>query len=370
MSPESIAHAVVPEPKPATARADDPRRTDLLQRLGLETDSALSDDGDSFVTLLCRDEAGRRVVLKYVHSGSADAYRRLRNETLLFKRLQTRPPLRLLPHRADGDGYLVTDYDPGTLLWPDRFDDRVAATIARALHQFQTVEPDVRPFGVVDRERLTTYYLKVLTKHLLHLWPAHISARDAAHSLAIVTSALPAIHSRRVICHGDLLPTNLLYNADDGSITFTDLEGFMCGNHPLFDVMAFFSISGRPLQDWSWQRLFLAEYLRAGGATLALDPSSKEYRDAYRGILVFFLVYRLNEARNLLTGSSYFENLGKRRFVARKAVGLATGRREIWRDDQVGAGLDVRKENLRRALSQTGFNEHLEAMHASLGACR
>jgi hypothetical protein len=341
----------------------------LMKTLGLRTDTVLSDDGDSFVTILCRDENNRRAVLKYVRTGSPDAFRRLRNESQLIKHLGVRPPLRLLPYRTHGEGYLVTEYDPGILLWPDRFDDRVACGVADALRQFQALQPDVRALGLVDREHVGTYYLKVLTKHLLHLWPAHLSAADAARSLAIVSAALPAMLRRRVICHGDLLPTNLLHHPDDGSITFTDLEGFMCRNHPLFDVLAFFTISGRELTDWTSQRTFLARYL-AGAASLGLDPASQEYRDAYRGILTFFLVYRLNEERIFLSGSSYFESLGKRRFVARKAVGLALGRRTVWRDEGVGAALEIRKRNLRRALSPALFHEHLEAMHAPVAACR
>src|SRR5262245_48403317 len=249
---ESIA-TVAADARTRNASDDDQIRTRLMKTLGLRSDTVLSDDGDSFVTIACRDEADRRVVLKYVRSGSADAYRRLTNETRLVKHLRTRPPLRLLPYRADGHGYLVTDLDPGVLLWPDRFDHAVAETVADALGQFQTIQPDVRPLGIVDRERLSTYYVKVLTKHLLHLWPAHISARDAAACFATVTAALPAIHRVRVICHGDLLPTNLLHHPNEGSITFTDLEGFISANHPLFDVLAFFTISGRDLTEWSWQ---------------------------------------------------------------------------------------------------------------------
>src|SRR5438067_2514428 len=133
MLPESIAQPAAPAAHSREAGGDAALRADLLRRLGLRTDAVLSDDNDSFITLLCRDEDGRRVVLKYVHSGSPDAYRRLRNEALLFKHLRVRPPLGLLRHRADGPGYLVTEYDPGTLLRPDRFDDRVGSTIADAL---------------------------------------------------------------------------------------------------------------------------------------------------------------------------------------------------------------------------------------------
>jgi hypothetical protein len=169
-----------------------------------------------------------------------------------------------------------------------------------------------------------------------------------------------------VICHGDFLPTNLLYHADDESVTFTDLEGFMSGNHPLFDVMALLSISGLDLKDWAWQRAFLDRYLGADAAGPGLDPRSREYQDAYRGILVFFLVYRLNEQRNSLSGGTYFDGLGKRRFLARKAAQLATGRAEAWRDEAMEAALDVRQRNLRLALSTKLFREHLEAVHSPL----
>ena len=243
-------------------------------------------------------------------------------------------------------------------------------TIADALTQFQTIKLDARELGIVDRELLATYYVKVLVKHLLHLWPAHLSAREAASCLAILTAALPAICGRRVVCHGDFLPTNLLYRADDASVTFTDLEGFMCGNHPLFDVLALFSISRLDLMDWAWQRSFLDRYLSAAAAPLGLDPQSREYRRAYRGILIFFLVYRLNEERIFLSGRSYFDGLSKWRFLAHKAARLATGRREAWRDEATAGALDIRKRNLRRALSSKLYREHLETMHSPLaGNC-
>jgi aminoglycoside phosphotransferase (APT) family kinase protein len=337
----------------------------LLAQLGLRLDKVLSDDGDSFVTVRCRDEADRRVVLKYVHSGSPDAHRRLKNETALIKHLRVRTPLRLPPHRNDGPGYLVTDYDSGTLLRPDRLDPHVVHTVARALAQFQTIRPNVRQLGVSDREHVATYYLKVLLKNLVHLWPAHVTAGEAARCQAILTTALPAICRQRVICHGDFLPTNLLYHSADDSVTFTDLEGFMCGNHPLFDVLAFCSISGLDLVDWQWQPSFLGRYLAAGGAAL-LDPESREYRDVYYGILIFFLVYRLNEERIALGGGSYFDGLGKRRFIMRKFGQLAMGRRTAWHDDAASDALNVRKRNLRRALAPALYREHMESMHSPL----
>jgi len=337
----------------------------LLDRLGLTFDGLLSDDGGSFVTVRCRDEANRRVVLKYIHRDSADARRRLHNETVLFQHLAVRPPLRLLNHHTSGPGYLVTEYDPGTLLRPDTLTPPITAAVAQALVRFQICQPDRQQLGITDREHVATYYLKVLLRNLLHLWPAHISTADAVRCLTIVTASLPAICRKPVICHGDFLPTNLLYDDAADSVTFTDLEGFFSRNHPLFDVLAFCSIGSRDLAEWEWQRLFVAQYLNAGGQMLGLDPRTREYRTAYHGILIFFLVYRLNEQRIGLSGGAYFDGIGKSQFVARKARRLATGRRSEWHDDALAASLEVRKRNLRRALSPF-YREHLEFMHTRI----
>jgi len=352
--------------QPAVERPSSrPVRVDLLNDLGLTLETVLSDD-DSFLTLLCRDDADRRVVLKYVHSGSADAHRRLRNEAALVKHLRGRPPLRFLEHRRDGPGFLVTGFDSGVLLYPDAFEPEVAATVGTALAVFQSLAPPLGEIGVVDREHVATYYLKVLVKNLLHLWPAYLTTSEAARCVAIVTAALPAICRRSVVCHGDFLPTNLLYHREDRSVTITDLEGFMSSNHPLFDVLAFFSISSVDLMDWSWQRAFLAEYLPAAAAFSGIDSESEEYGEAYRGLLVFYLVYRLNEERIALTAGSYFDGLGKRRFVARKAARLALGHRDAWQDDGgIRAALQVRQSNLRRALSETQYLEHFRSLHAA-----
>ena len=333
---------------------------ELLERAGLRFERAISDDGDSFVTAFCRDRAGSPVVLKYVRSRSADALRRLKNETQLVKNLEVTAPLRLLPHRSDGPGYLITAFDGGLLLQPDSFDEATVRTVADALRQLQSIRPDFSRLGIVDREPIVAYYLKVLLKNLLHLWPTALTATEAVRCFTIVTRALPAITRRRVICHGDFLPTNLLYHAEDGSVTFSDLEGFICGNHMLFDVLAFFSISGLELAQWEWQRQFLARFL-AGAADV--DVRSKEYYEAYRGILVFFLVYRLNEARLALAGTTYFNGQPKGRFLLRKAVGLAT--RDGWRDESAKA-LVVRARNLRTVLSRRGFVQHFETMHSAV----
>lgn len=350
--------------------ADASIRVDLLHQLELTLESVISDDGGAFVTAICRDADARRVVLKYIHRGSSDASRRLRNEITLFQQLSVHPPLRLLVHRRSGPEYLLTEFDSGILLRPDAINPRMTESIAQALVQFQGLQTNLQQHRVHDREHLATYYLKVLLKNLAHLWPAHISTTEAVRCQAIVAAALPAICRTQVICHGDFLPTNLLYHPNDDSITFTDLEGFISGNHPLFDVLAICTIGSAELTGWEWQRLFLSRYLSAGRATLRLDPRSRDYLDAYRAILIFFLVYRMSEQRMDLTGGAYFEGVSKARFLSRKAGGLLRGRRAAWHDDALGSALQVRQQNLRRALSPSGYREHFEMMHASAAVAR
>ncbi|HEX7796566.1 MAG TPA: phosphotransferase [Vicinamibacterales bacterium] len=352
-------------PLPAPNLVSGNAREDLLKQLGLEFDATISDDGGSFVTMACHDATGRRMVLKYLQRASADARRRLHNETVLVKHLPARRPLRLLTHRSSGPEYLLTEFDSGALLYPDALDSRTIETVAGALARFQSMRPDLERCAIADREKLSTYYLKVLFKNLLHLWPAHISATEAVRCQAIVSQALRAICRQTVICHGDFLPTNLLHHREDDSVTFTDLEGFISANHPLFDVLAFCSISSLDVNNWEWQRHFLSQYFEAARETLGLDPRARDYRTAYRGILIFFLVYRLSEQRMGLSGGAYFDGVGKRRFLVRKARGLVAGRRASWHDDAIGAALDIRKRNLRRALSRSS-DELFEAMHATL----
>jgi aminoglycoside phosphotransferase (APT) family kinase protein len=336
---------------------------ELVDRLRLTPERVLSADGDSFVTLLCRDTTGAQRVLKYVSGGAHDAHRRLTNETRLVTQLHARPPLQLLKRRDDGHGYLVTDYDPGRLLRTERLDDDATLrAIAGALVEFQTIRANADTMGIVDREGIATYYLKVLLKHIVHLWPAHLGARDAIRSVRAVMAALPAIRRRRVACHGDLLPTNLLYHAAEGRVTFTDLEGFMTANHPLFDVLALFTIDQHDLRCWKWQQRFLRFYL-ARSEAIGLDPRSSGFARAYRGILIFFLVYRLNEARIRLTNNAYFDGVGRLRYVSRKAAHVMLGRADAWQREPAAA-LDVRADNLRYALSPSGFRQHLDEMLA------
>jgi hypothetical protein len=351
---------------PATPSASSAtRRAHLLETLGLTLERPLSDDGDSFVTLVCLDAAGARVVLKYVSNDSPDAYRRLANESRLFASLRVPSPLRFLSVRAAERGYLVTAFDPGVLLGPATIgDDRVVPLVAEALVRFQTADVRASALGIADRERLSTYYVKVLVKHIVHVWPSLLTAAEAAKCLATLTASIPAIGARRVPCHGDFMPTNLLYNAEAATITFSDLEGFMTANHPLFDVLALCTVTDRDLDDWEWQTRFLGEYLRRASEVLRLEPHSRRFREAYRGILIFFLVYRLNESRLVTQGRTYFDGVAKAQYVRRKAWNVAT-RREHWRDAAIAPGVEAQARNLRCALNPGEFRHHFNSVLAA-----
>lgn len=339
-----------------------------MRSLGIRPDAVISDDGDSFSTVLCRDAVDRRVVLKYVHRRSKDVYRRLKNETLLIKYLHARSPLRLLSLRSAGDGYLLTEHDPGRLLQSDDMNSEdVIQSIAAALVEFQSSGLDPRGVGIVDRERLATFYVKELVKQILHLWPSHLTAGEAARCIQIVCGSLPAILGRRVICHGDFTPTNLLYDAETSSVTFTDLEGFVTGNHPLFDVLSLCTISLLDLDAWSWQPRFLRAYLDRAASVPGLHRSVKEFDRAYRGILVFFLLHRLNEWRVAFSTGAYFDGHGPLRYLGRKLVGLAGGR-EGSRDAVMAPEIVVRQRNLRLALSSRTYHQHLAVMRAALSS--
>jgi glycosyltransferase involved in cell wall biosynthesis len=166
---------------------------------------------------------------------------------------------------------------------------------------------------------------------------------------------------RPAAAHGDLLPTNLLYHDEDGTITFTDLEAFARSYHPLFDVLAFCTSDGRNLTRWSWQAAFLRSYLEHRPRHVCPSPGSREFRRAYRGILVFFLVYRLNEARVNLAGARYFDGLGKVEYARRKFRGLFTAGGTRPPGDDTGELAD-RRHSLREALSRSGFRRHFRSM--------
>jgi|KBSSwiStaDraftv2_1062776.scaffolds.fasta_scaffold15347_2 Phosphotransferase enzyme family len=339
---------------------------DLLRQLGLSLDHVISGDGDSFVTLLCRDEQHAPVVLKYVRPDAPpDAYRRLNNEARLLQQVPTEWPLRLLRHRTSAAGYLVTELDSGRLLRPATMDEeQVVRGVATALALFQESARGQRLEGIRDRELAGRYYVKVLVKHLLHLWPEELSLWQCCRAIAIVVTALPAMLRRSAPAHGDFLPTNLLYHDGDGSVTFTDLEAFMRGAHPLFDVLAICTIDDREVVDWTWQAAFLRAYLGHVTGEARLNPQSAEFQRAYRGLLTFFLIYRLNEARVNAAAGRYFDGLSQPAFVWRRLTTMLRGVRHTPAAARRGDGLDARRANVRRLLGRSAVRDHLRAMRA------
>ena len=338
----------------------------LLRQLGLSLGHVISGDGDSFVTLLCRDDQNAQVVLKYVRPDAPrDAYRRLDNEARLLQQVPTEWPLRLLRHRVSAAGYLVTELDFGRLLRPGTMDDEhVVRAVATALALFQESARGQRLEGIRDREPVAVYYLKVLVKHLLHLWPDELTAWQCCRALAIVAAALPAMLRRSAPSHGDFLPTNLLYHDGDASVTFTDLEAFMRGAHPLFDVLAICTVDDREVADWTWQAAFVRCYLGHITGAARLNPQSRAFQRAYRGLLTFFLIYRLSEARMNAGTGRYFDGVSQSAFLRRKLTALLRGVRHDPAGVRRGDGLDARRANVRRLLEGSAVRAHLRAMRA------
>jgi hypothetical protein len=90
-------------------------------------------------------------------------------------------------------------------------------------------------------------------------------------------------------------------------------------------------------------------------------PESHRFRTAYRGILIFFLVYRLNETRLLAASQTYFDGIGKSEYLRAKARRLATQRSE-WRTEPLRHETAVQADNLRRILNRRHFRDHLDAV--------
>jgi hypothetical protein len=338
------------------------RLEDVLGALALSVVRTI-DENESFLILHCKRQRDASFVLKYLRTESKDARRRLRNEALLIERARGTPLVPFLTYRAHGERYLLTDYDSGELLSPEKLrSEAVCRAVERALSAFQALRrEDLNP-AVVDRETTARYYLKVLAKHLLHLTPTYLTLSEARASFRAVRASLPAIAKREVVCHGDFLPTNLLYHPEEQRVTITDLEGFMTSNHPLFDAVALCTTDERPLSDWGWQSGFLSR---------VLDPYSEDLRAgdcrrAFRGILTFFLVYRLNEARLHAEGTSYFDGLPKGAYLRRRVLGLPVdfARRRVGEGELEHEILEIRRRNLRQVLSDDGFERHLDLLMA------
>jgi hypothetical protein len=333
----------------------------LVRRLRIVPDAVTSESHDAFLVVRCHDERGVPLVLKYAAATDADARRRLANEAVLVKTLPARPQLRLLRYRDHGEGYLLTELDSGRLLRPGTVEGSVLVDIADALVQFQAIPVDPVRLGLVRTRGRVQRHVRVLVKHLVHLWPEWMGAADSSRCLAVLVRSLPGIMAGGVPSHGDFLPTNLLYHDEERVVTFTDLERFAPVDHPLVDVLALFTIEDGDITNWQWQRRFLHHYLANSSGVAGLDTRSPEFSSAYRGLLTLFLAYRLNEALVIMGAGRYFENGSKRAYVARKVGAALRGRAPSFGREMTPA-LQMRQQNLRRVLSRDGYGEHLAAM--------
>ncbi len=353
----------------------DPRPTKSSMIEGLSTDSGLSailrelqltaeqviERNETFLLVKCADQSNRAVVLKYSHSPELRQGRaRINNEAALVKHLKAEKPLRFLKHYADGQNFLVTEFEEGELLLPNsNYQEALRKSVADALIKFQLLALTPAAIGVKQRTSLRMFYIKGLIKHLLHLCPNYISLTDSLRCLWILVSSLPLLAKKRVICHGDLLPTNLIYKAAEKEIVFTDLEGFLSENHPLYDLLSFCTIDDADLCEWNWQKRFIAYYLQRTKEVFHLDSNAADFTKVLRALLVFLLAYRLNESRISLEATTYFDGLGQLKYTLRKVrLILATA---VF---NVSAGrphekLATRQKNLEAVLSKKLFTEHM-----------
>ena len=354
-----------PPPHPLPEPLSDARLAILLKQHSLQVRRTL-DGNEDFLTLLCETADGRQQVLKYCRSGAPDALRRLRNEALLTRGLAVRPPLRVLRHCAAGAGYLLTTFERGEALGPQHLgNSELMAKIADALAVFQSLGETVQTLGVSRRETTRRFLLKVMAKHLLHLWPSHLSLAQGLTALRLLWQGLADIDAVSVPCHADLLPTNMLRDADSDAVVFMDLEGFILAHHPLYDVLSFFTIDARPVEQWDWQADFLRHYLAQPPAAERLTPNSPAFVRAYRALLAFLLVYRYNEACINAVDGRYFNGGSKRAFVVAKLLRLLTGSGLLTPRARLDGELATRRNNLRHALDTTAFRLHLARMLAT-----
>jgi thiamine kinase-like enzyme len=347
----------------------------MIHRDGLSTDRGLSailselqltaeqviERNETFLLLKCADQKNRAVVIKYSHSPELRQGRaRINNEAALVKNLKPQKPLRFLKYYADGQNFLVTEFEEGELLLPNsNYGEALRKSVADALIKFQLLSIVPAAIGVKQRTGRRMFYIKGIIKHVLHLWPNYISLYDSFRCLWIVVSSLPVLGKPRVICHGDLLPTNLIYKAAEEEIVFTDLEGFLPENHPLYDVLSFCTIDVGSIWEWNWQKRFLRYYLERTKEVFHFDSNAADFRKVLRALLVFLLAYRLNESRINLEGTTYFDGLAPLKYVLRKVrLILATA---VF---SVSAGsphekLETRKKNLEAVLSKNLFTQHV-----------
>lgn len=348
-------------PRPPEANSD-PRLNGLLAQLGLRWQRTL-DGNEDFLTMLCETGDGQAQVLKYCRSGTPDALRRLRNEARLTRGLAVRSPLRVLRHCADGPGYLVTRFERGEALGQRHLgDSELMPRIADALAVLQSLADNVRALGISRRESRRRFLRKVMLKHLLHLWPGHLSLAQARAAWRTLDAGLDDIDAVSVPCHADLMPTNMMRDADGDDVVFIDLEGFITDHHPLYDVLSFFTVDGRPLDAWDWQPAFLRRYLAQPPAADCLRPGTAGFARAYRALLAFLLVYRYNEARINAVDGRYFDGRSKRLWVLGKVLKLLSGGGLLTRRARLDGELATRHDNLRHALDNGAFARHLARM--------
>jgi hypothetical protein len=326
----------------------------ILRELQL-TPEQVMEKNENFLLLKCADQKHRTVVLKYSHSESRRGRARINKEAALVKNLKPDKPLRFLKYYTHGENFLVTEFEEGELLLPDfDYDEALRKSVADALIKFQLLGV---PIGVEVKQEtgLKMFYVKGLMKHLLHLCPDYVGFSDSCRCLWILISSLPLLGKIRVICHGDLLPTNLIYKAAEKEIVFTDLESFLSDNHPLYDVLSFCTVDDAAIWEWNWQKRFIEYYLERTKGVFHFDRTDGDFRKVLRALLIFLLVYRLNESRINLEGTTYFDGLSKWTYGLRKVRRLLAA--AVSRESAAGPHekLETRKENLKKVLSKTQF---------------
>jgi len=341
---------------------------------GLSTDSGLSailaelqltaeqvmERNETFLLLRCADQRNRAVVVKYSHSPELrQARARINNEAALVKNLKPQKPLRFLKHYADGQNFLVTEFEEGELLLPNsNYAEALRRSVADALVEFQLLGVAPAAIGVKPRTGFRMFYIKGILKHVLHLCPNYLSLYDSFRCFWILVSSLPQLARSRVFCHGDLLPTNLIYKAAEEEIVFTDLEGFLPENHPLYDVLSFCTIDDGSIWEWHWQKRFIDYYLERTKEVFHFDSQAADFRKVLRALLVYLLAYRLNESRISLEGTTYFDGLAQWKYALRKVRHLlarAVGGAAAANSHEV---LKTRRENLKVILSKNLFARH------------
>jgi thiamine kinase-like enzyme len=339
---------------------DDSELPAILRELQL-TAKQVMERNENFLLLKCAGRGNKSFVIKYSHSPKlTDGIARINKETALVKHLKADKPLRFLKYHAHGENFLVTEFEEGETLSPDLdYEEALRKSIADALIKFQMLGIAPAAIGVKRESGLGMFYIKGLMKHLIHLWPDHISLSESCRCLWIIVSSLPALGKTRAVCHGDLLPSNLIYKAAEREIVFTDLESFLSENHPLYDVLCFCTVDDTPIWKWRWQKRFIQYYLERARDIFHFDVNTVDFGKVTRALLVFLSVYRLNETRINLEGTAYFDGLAKRQFVLRKATRLL---KAVIFNDPAGAlheKLETRVQNLKTVLSKELCTKHV-----------